>query len=321
MDNTNSPLDIDWISLRPYFFAFSGALLALSLYSIVTRGFNYAIDFTGGTVIQVTYPEAKPLAAVREDLREAGFGDADAVSFGGGKSFALYLKGAVKGEEADIAIVEDFVKKFSAAAGPGLRVDRKEFVGPTVGRHLKSQAAKAIFFALLAIIVYVAFRFDNPLWGAAGVASIAHDVTIIAGYFSFFRIEVDLVIVAAFMTIAGYSINDTIVIFDRIRDQLRTRRGADLKDLLNESINIMRSRTLLTNAMVFMVVLALFFFGGPVIHNFALAMLLGSIIGTYSTVGLALQLIYAWQGGKRPASPAAEPASAPYKVKEGRRRK
>jgi preprotein translocase subunit SecF len=307
--------DIDFVGLRKVFFSFSALMLAASIFTIVTKGFNYAIDFTGGTVVQVTYPQERALSEVRADLVKAGFPQGDAQSFGGGKSFALYLKG----KEENVAVVEDFVTKFSAAAGPGLRVDRKEFVGPTVGRHLKKQATTAIVLALLAIIIYVAFRFDNPLWGAAGVASIAHDVTITAGVFSLLQLEVDLVIVAAFLTIAGYSINDTIVIFDRMRDHLRTRRG-DLGAVINESINGMRSRTILTNAMVFTVVLALFFFGGPVIHNFATAMLIGSIIGTYSTIGLATQLIYTWQGGRGGGSAASsEPSS--FKVKEGRRRK
>lgn len=308
--------DIDWIALRKYFFTISAVLVVLSLYSIATRGFNYAIDFTGGTVVQVTYAEPRALEQVRADLIKAGFPEADAQSFGGGQSFALYLKGS----ETEVAIVETFIQKFTAVVGPTLRVDRKEFVGPTVGRHLKKQAATAIILALMAIIGYVAFRFDNPLWGAAGVVSIAHDVTITAGVFSFFRIEVDLVIVAAFLTIAGYSINDTIVIFDRIRDQLRTRRGTDLRVLINESINAMRSRTILTNAMVFVVVLSLFFFGGPVIHNFALAMLIGSVVGTYSTIGLAMQMIYAWHGGARRSAPEDD-SDASLKVREGRRRK
>ncbi|MDX6769679.1 MAG: protein translocase subunit SecF, partial [Elusimicrobiota bacterium] len=144
--------------------------------------------------------------------------------------------------------------------------------------------------------------------------------TITAGLFAALQVEVDLVIVAAFLTIAGYSINDTIVIFDRMREILRLRRGADLGGVINDSINEMRSRTLITNGMVFMVVVSLFALGGPVIHNFAFALLIGSIVGTYSTIGLATQLIYTWQGGKRRHEPASDAAPA-VKVKEGRRRK
>ncbi|UPT75984.1 MAG: protein translocase subunit SecF [Elusimicrobiota bacterium] len=297
--------NIDWISKRGTFFAISGTLLAASLGSIATKGFNYGIDFTGGTLVQVAYPAERPLAAVRGDLEKAGYPEAQAQSFGGGKEFALFLKGT---KDMDVSIVETFVDKFKAAAGD-VRIDRKEYVGPTVGRHLKRQALTAISLALLAIIGYVAFRFDNPLWGAAGVASIAHDVIITAGVFSALQLEVDLVIVAALLTIAGYSINDTIVIYDRMRDNMRHRRGDDLGTLINDSVNEMLSRTIITNGMVFSVVLALFLLGGSVIHNFAFAMLVGSISGTYSTLAVSMPLIYQFQKGRRrAAAPEAESA-------------
>lgn len=307
---------IDWIGKRHLFFAISGVLLAASVIAIATKGFNYGIDFTGGTLVQVSYPEDRQLAQVRVDLANAGYPSAQAQSFGGAKEFALYLKGA---ESADVAIVETFVEKFLAAAGPGLRIDRKEFVGPSVGRHLKRQAITAITLALLAIIGYVAFRFDNPVWGAAGVAAIAHDVLIISGIFAAFQLEVDLVIVAALLTIAGWSINDTIVIYDRMRDNMRHRRADDIGTIINDSVNEMLSRTIITSGMVFMVVLALFLLGGSVIHNFALTMLLGVIVGTYSTLGIAMPLIYQYQKGRR-RSPRAEP-EAPAAPREGGRRR
>lgn len=307
-------LTIDWISKRGMFFAISGTLCALSLVSIATKGFNYGIDFTGGTLVQVSYSEPRELKQVRADLEKAGYPDANVQSFGGSKEFALYLKGS---ESMDVSIVETFVDKVKAAAGEGLRVDRKEFVGPSVGRHLKRQAATAITLALLAIIGYVAFRFDNPLWGAAGVAAIAHDVLITAGVFSAFQLEVDLVIVAALLTIAGYSINDTIVIYDRMRDNMRHRRADDMGTLINDSVNEMLSRTIITNGMVFAVVLALFLLGGSVIHNFAFAMLIGSISGTYSTLAISMPLVYQFQKGRRRSSQPEAP-SAP---REGGRRR
>ncbi|MBI2387543.1 MAG: protein translocase subunit SecF [Elusimicrobia bacterium] len=306
---------IDWISKRPLFFAVSGTLCALSLACILVKGFNYGIDFTGGTLVQVSYSEPRELKQVRDDLEKAGYPDAQVQSFGGKKEFALFLKG---GENMDVSIVETFVEKVKAAAGEGLRVDRKEFVGPSVGRHLKRQAATAITLALLAIIGYVAFRFDNPLWGAAGVAAIAHDVLITAGVFSAFQLEVDLVIVAALLTIAGYSINDTIVIYDRMRDNMRHRRADDLGTLINDSVNEMLSRTIITNGMVFAVVLALFLLGGGVIHNFAFAMLIGSISGTYSTLAISMPLVYQFQKGRRRAASTETASAAP---REGGRRR
>lgn len=305
---------IDWIGNRRKFYAVSGALCALSLAAILAKGFNYGIDFTGGTVVQVTYEAPRTLTDVRADLDKAGYPQAQPQSFGGhGGSFAVYLKGS---SAEDAAAVEAFLKSLRETAQAPFRVDRKEFVGPSVGRHLKRQAATAITLALLAIILYVAFRFDNPVWGAAGIAAIAHDVLITGGVFAALGLEVDLVIVAAFLTIAGYTINDTIVIFDRMRENLRIRRGEDLGVLINASINEMHTRTLITNGMVFIVVLALFVLGGRVIHNFALAMLVGAVVGTYSTVAISTPLIYEWsRGGRRAPSPPsrgdAKPAAKP----------
>jgi preprotein translocase subunit SecF len=309
-----SRYDVDWVGLRGAFFGVSGALCVAGLAAILMRGFNYGIDFTGGTVAQISYAQPRGMAQVREDLKKAGYAQAQPQSFAGGKSFAIYMKG---GADQDAAKVENLLTKLKAAAPDApFTVDRKEFVGPTVGRHLKRQAATAIVLALLAIIVYIAFRFDNPLWGASAVLTIAHDMTIIAGIFAAFQIEVDLVVVAAFLTIAGYSINDTIVIFDRMRENLRHRRGAPLREVINVSINEMRSRTIITNGMVLFVVSALFVLGGNVIHDFAFAMLLGSIVGTYSTVAISTQLLYQWSAGG-----SGRPEPAPVKVKEGGRRR
>ena len=290
--------NFDWIGRRATWFAISGALIAASIGSIVVKGFNYGIDFTGGSMVVVTYEGAKDLAGLRGDLEKAGYPEASPQSFADGKesSFAVFFKGE---KEQDAASIETFLQKLQQASTAKFRVDRKEFVGPTVGRHLKRQALMAISLALLAIVIYVAFRFDNPLWGAAGVAAIAHDVTITAGIFSLLGLEVDLVIVAAFLTIAGYSINDTIVIFDRMRENMRLRRSSDLGEIINLSINEMMSRTMITNGLVLAVVLVLFLFGGKVIHNFAFAMTLGAIVGTYSTVALATPLVYQWQVGRR----------------------
>ena len=296
-------INIDWIGKRTYFFAVSGALCLASALAIAKNGFNYGIDFTGGTVVQVTFDKPRALADVRADLDKAGFSEAQPQSFGE-NSFAIYLKGLSE----DASSVETFLKRFQEVAGPGLRVDRKEFVGPSVGRHLRKQAAMAIAFALCGIILYVAFRFDNPLWGAAGVLAIAHDVLVTAGVFAAFGIEVDLVIVAAFLTIAGYSINDTIVIFDRMRENMRARRGEAFGTLVNDSINEMWTRTLITNGMVFFVVVSLFVLGGAVIHNFALAMLVGSLVGTYSTIAISTPIVFQWKAGARERS-SDEPSS------------
>lgn len=294
---------IDWIGKRRWFFALSSVMIALSCAALAWKGFNYGIDFTGGTLIEVTYSSPKSLGDFRGNLASAGYSEAEPQSFGGTNSFAIRLKGSEKLGPVEI---ETFLGKLrDADPANSLRVDRKEFVGPSVGRNLKRQAVMAISLALAAIIVYVAFRFANPLWGAAGVAALLHDVIATAGLFAVTQKEVDLVIVAAFMTIAGYSINDTIVIFDRMREKMRISKRQDLGALINASVNETLSRTLITNGNVLSVVLVLFLLGGEVIHNFALAMVFGGIVGTYSTVAIAAPLIYTRElrkaGLRRPA--------------------
>lgn len=290
--NRMQPPALDWIGRRYLFFVLSGVLILSSLGSIALRGFNYGIDFLGGTLVQVTYTSPKSLASLREDLGTAGYPDAVPQSFPATNSFGIRLKGS---ERLDAQSIETFVEKLKAAdPSNSLRVDRKEYVGPSVGRYLRRQATQAVLLALAAIIAYVAFRFSNPLWGTAGVIALAHDVIATAGLFSLTGKEVDLVVVAALLTIAGYSINDTIVIFDRMREKLRFKRNEPMRSVINASINETLSRTLMTNGNVIAVVLALYLFGGPVIHDFALAMLFGGVVGTYSTVAIATPLVWEW---------------------------
>ena len=283
---------IDWIGRRWTFFALSAILVGVSAISIAVKGFNYGIDFMGGTFVQVAYQKPTTLAELRSRLEKAGYPDAVPQSFSGTNAFGIRLKGA---EQLDASAVEKFISDLQAAApGEPITLERKEYVGPVVGRQLRHQAILAILGAMAAIIVYVAFRFANPVWGAAGVICIAHDVIVTAGLFSITGKEVDLVIVAAFLTIAGYSINDTIVIFDRMRENLRLKRGAGLDVIINDSVNETMGRTLITTLTVGVVVLILFFFGGKTIHGFAMAMVFGAVVGTYSTIAVATPLVYEW---------------------------
>jgi len=176
--------------------------------------------------------------------------------------------------------------------GKDFEVRRVDYVGPQVGKQLRNKGIMAILWSALFILIYVAFRFANPLWGAAGIVALVHDVAAALGLIAITQMEVDIVIVAAILTIAGYSINDTIVIFDRMRERLRSSTREPLGRVINAAINDSLSRTLLTNGMVLTVVAVLFFFGGIVIHDFALVMIAGSIIGTYSTIAIATPLIY-----------------------------
>jgi preprotein translocase subunit SecF len=239
----------------------------------------------------VTYASVKPIAAVRADVERAGYPDAEIQAFAGTTSYAIRLKGD---STLDAQSVEHILTTLQAADPANtVRIDRKEYVGPAVGARLKQQAILAIGFAIAAIVTYVAFRFANPLWGAAGIVALAHDVLATLGLLSITQIEVDLVVMGAILTIAGYSINDTIVIFDRMRERLRTPKNTEPLDAsIDASINETLSRTLLTNGTVLAVVLTLFFFGGQVIHDFAFVMVVGGLVGTYSTIAIATPLIY-----------------------------
>ncbi len=301
--------DFDFIGSRFKFFAFSGLLLAASAASLATKGINYGIDFTGGTMLQVAFERPITLAELRGAVEKTELKDASLQSFAGTSSFSLRLKSA---EQQSAETLEKYASTLQAAVGANkFKVERQEYVGPAVGKHLFRQALWAIVLSLAAIVVYVAFRFDNPVWGLAGVLALGHDVLATYGLFSVTGAEVDLVIVAALMTIAGYSINDTIVIFDRMRENLRLKRGAPLGEIVNASINETLSRTIITNATVLVVVAILFLFGGKVIHNFAMAMVFGAVVGTYSTIAVAAPLVFEWSGKKNAAAPTPTPPKGP----------
>lgn len=314
-----SKTDFDFIGRRYAAFALSGVFLAVSAAALATRGLNYGIDFTGGTLVQVTFPGPKTLADVRADLAGAGLPDAEVQSVQGTALGAVAGTSSfhirVKGQAISVAETAEKVVQALSREGPALRVDRKEYVGPAVGRELWRKAMLAILLSLAGIIIYVAFRFGNPVWGAAGVIALAHDVFTAVGLFALTGREVTTVIVAAFLTIAGYSINDTIVIFDRMREKMRIMRREPLGVVINASVNETLSRTIITNLTVFMVVLVLFFFGGSVLHDFAMAMVWGAFVGTYSTIAVAAPLVYEWEA-RRKSGRLPEPVFVPTHEKD-----
>jgi len=284
--------NIDFIGKRLVFFALSGLLLIAGAVSMGVKGLNLGLDFTGGTLLQVQFDQKVTTAQVREAMSKAGL-ETSIQSFSGRNAYQI----KVKGSQEKVNEMADKIMAGFAAAFPGnkLTEEKRDYVGPVVGRDLAKKALFAFVLSLFGIIVYVAFRFSNPVWGAAGVIALLHDVFIAAGAMSITNREIDLVIVAALLTIAGYSINDTIVIFDRMRENLRMFPKMPLGQLVNTSVNETLSRTLLTNLTVLAVVAILFFFGGEVINNFAFCMLVGSVIGTYSTIAIATPLVYQWQ--------------------------
>mgnify|MGYP001765746368 CR=1 FL=1 len=284
--------NIDFIAKRYIFFAISAIVIAAGLVSMAAKGLNLGLDFTGGTLLQVAFTNPVTTAQVREAVSKAGL-EASIQSFSGRNAYQVKVKGS---QEKVNEIADKMLASFTAnIPGNAFTEEKRDYVGPVVGRDLAKKALFAIILSFFGIIVYVAFRFSNPVWGAAGVLAIFHDVLVTMGAMSLTNREIDLVIVAALLTIAGYSINDTIVIFDRMRENLRNFPKMPLGELANTSVNETLSRTIITNLTVLVVVAIMFVFGGDVINNFAFAMLVGSISGTYSTIAIATPLVYQWE--------------------------
>ncbi len=252
--------------------------------SFLFQGFNFGLDFTGGTLIELGYKEPADLNQIRGSLDEAGFGGATVQNFGSARDVLIRLQ--PKGE-ADSAVVSDKVyQTLNQAAGGQVDLRRVEFVGPQVGKDLTEQAGLAILYSLIGILIYVALRFEYRYAVGAVIATI-HDVIVTLAVFSLFQIEFDLTVLAAVLAVIGYSLNDTIVIYDRIRENFRKVRKGSAEDIVNLSVNETMSRTIITSGTTFITVVALFLFGGAVINGFALALMVGIGVGTYSSIYVA----------------------------------
>ncbi len=284
----------DVIGKRRIFVGLSWALALLSAVLLYQRGLNYGVDFKGGTLIEVQ-AKSGPLdvAKLREKLNGLGLGDVQVQGAGTSGGEALIRIGEHGDEKAQAAAGE----KVKAALGDSINVRRTEVVGPTVSAELKRTGLIAVIVAILGVLAYVWFRFEWQ-FAVAGVLALVHDVFITTGMFSALWYEFDLATVAALLTLAGYSINDTVVVFDRIRENLRRYKKMPLDELLNLSINETLSRTVLTSSVTAVSVLALYLFGTAAIHGFSFAMLFGILIGTYSSILVAAPLLL-WLGVKR----------------------
>ena len=258
----------------------SAAFIVLGIGSLVAKGGPaLGIDFTGGTLAQLQFAEPVEIGDLRSRLTDAGFEALTIQQFGSPADILL----RVPAEEPGI----DFGDRLRAAlAGESFEILRLELVGPKIGGELRSKALQAVFYALLFILFYITVRFDR-FYALAAVAALAHDVLITLGIFSLLNLDIDLAIIAAFLTIVGYSLNDTIVVFDRIRENLRLDRKADLFLTVNRSLNQTLSRTIITSLTTFVVVLILYLFGGEVIRYFAFALIIGVVVGTYSSIYVA----------------------------------
>ena len=275
---------IDFMRQRKPALVFSGLLLLVSLVSVGVRGLDYGIDFTGGTLIEVGYPESADLAQVRSDLATAGFPEAVVQYFG--TTHDVLVRLAPRGDLSKAELSSDVLRVLKQNGGDGMQLRRVEFVGPQVGEELTEQGGLAMLIALGAILVYVTLRFQWK-FSLGAVAALFHDVIITIGFFSVLGLEFNLTVLAAILAVIGYSLNDTIVVFDRVRENFRTMRKGTPIQIFNASLNQTLSRTLITSLTTLLVLAALFFLGGSLIHEFATALIVGVVIGTYSSIYVA----------------------------------
>jgi len=275
---------IDFMGKRNVAMIFSAILLLGAVGSIVTRGLSMGIDFTGGTLIEVGYTQDANLPSIRETLVQGGHGDASVQQFGTAKDVLIRL--AKSEEQSSSTLSNEVFGMLSKAVNGQVELRRVEFVGPQVGDELTEDGFLAVLVALMAILIYVALRFEWR-FAVGSVVALIHDVTITIGLFSLLQIEFDLPVLAAVLAVIGYSLNDTIVVFDRVRENFRKMRKGTSESIINSSLTQTLSRTLMTSLTTILVLLALFFLGGEIIHGFAFALLVGVFVGTYSSIYVA----------------------------------
>ncbi|UJF18975.1 protein translocase subunit SecF [Vibrio sp. SS-MA-C1-2] len=268
-------------------FIFSILMIGAAIGTLSTKWLNWGLDFTGGTLIEVGFQQPADLEKVRASLDTAGFGDAVVQNFGTARDVMVRLRPRddLKGEQLGSQVIN----AIQQGTGESVEMRRVEFVGPNVGDELAEAGGLAIIASLICILLYVSMRFEWRL-AAGAVLSLAHDVTITLGIFSLLQVEVDLTIVAALLTVVGYSLNDTIVVYDRVRENFRRERKGSPTEIINGAITQTLSRTLITSGTTLFVVIALFTQGGANIHGFALALLIGITVGTYSSIYVASAL-------------------------------
>ncbi len=276
---------IDFVGKRKYAMIFSAILLIASIASISFQGLKFGIDFTGGTLIELGYEKTADLEDIRLKLSEGDFKGTNVQYFGSDTEVLIQLEP----QEVSSAKLSSSIIRM---LGDGIDVRRVEFVGPKVGEELTNDGGLAMLYALIGILIYVAFRFEYR-FALGSIAALVHDVIITLGIFSILQIEFDLTVLAAILAVIGYSLNDTIVVFDRIRENFLSTRQVEAEPIINEALNQTLSRTLMTSLTTLLVLLALFYLGGEVIHSFAGALLIGVIIGTYSSIYVASSMILA----------------------------
>jgi preprotein translocase subunit SecF len=301
-DRTNVPfIRYQWLG-----YAVSGALIALSLLLLPTRGLNFGIDFQGGILIEVRVPgAAADLGAMRATLGNLGLGEVALQEFGEPTDVLIRIERQAGGEEAQLAAVDRVKAALAERFGQDVSYRRVEFVGPKVSGDLFWAGTQAVIYALIAILAYIWFRFEWQ-FAVGAIIALIHDVVLTLGIFSLLGLEFNLSTVAALLTIVGYSLNDTVVIYDRVRENLRRYKSMALPDLIDRSINETLARTVMTSLTTLLALIALFVFGGPVIRGFTFAMIWGVLVGTYSTIYIASPLLLHLNLRRESVAPATQ---------------
>jgi len=280
----NYDVRFDVMGLRKPATILSAALILISIVALVLRGLNFGIDFTGGYIVEAGFEQAAELPPIREALANNGFGDAIVQHFGTTTEVLVRL---APSEGLTGARVNTEVDRVLASVGQGeVSMRRVEFVGPQVGEELREQGGLAVLIALAAIVIYIWLRFEKK-FSVGAVAALVHDVIITLGFFAITQINFDLSVLAAILAVIGYSLNDTIVVFDRIRENFKAIRKKMPVEVMNISINQTLSRTIITSLTTLLVLLALFLLGGESINSFAIALIIGVVVGTYSSIYVA----------------------------------
>lgn len=281
---------INFIGGRRIAAVLSALLLAASIWSLTSSGLNYGIDFTGGTKVEVEYSQDVAITEVRQTLQDNGYTDSVVQFFGSNRDVLVRVPLSEENSSAEVST--RVVDLLSAAAGETLEVRSVEFVGPQFGQELFEKGILALVYALIGIMIYVAFRFEWK-FSLGSVAALIHDIIITVGIFSLLRMEFTLPVLAALLAVIGYSLNDTIVVFDRIRENFRRLRDTETADTMNVSINQTLPRTLLTSLTTLLVLTALYVYGGDALQGFAATLIIGVLVGTYSSVFVASPTVLA----------------------------
>jgi len=280
---TNFP----FMATRKVWYGLSAVLMIVCFASFATRGLNYAIDFTGGVSVEASFPQSANVGRVRTALEGAGFHEPSVQSFGSSRDIAIRLP-PIAGQSGDVIRVR--IDTILKGVDPGAQILRLDVVGPQVGAELKTSAIYALSFTLLLIFLYLAFRFHTWRLSMGAIVAVLHDPILVLGVFSITQTPFDLAVVAAILAVIGYSLNDTVVVFDRIRERFEASRRLAPSIVLDQAINQTLSRTIMTKVVTSIVVVALLFLGGPVLRGFSEALLIGIIAGTYSSIYISASL-------------------------------